>query len=131
MAPNKFVTAATVVAKFLLAFLIPFRFFSSLLARAFLCLASCIARRTITWTRTHLGTLRSALRSRDSATRCPCALNKCENTACTVQRVADTVALLLRLLRERQVSYTPTLTRSTFLSFLPPFRICRPFSISY
>ena len=32
MAPNKFVTAATVVAKFLLAFLIPFRFFSSLLA---------------------------------------------------------------------------------------------------
>lgn len=62
-------------------------FFSLLSARfvlaAFSSVSPCIAARsTITWTRTHLGTLRSVLRSRVSPTRCPCALNKCENTAC-------------------------------------------------
>lgn len=66
-----------------------------------------------------------ALRSQDSATRCPCALNKCENSACAPRVASRRVALrraerrapalLLRLLRERRVSYA-------YASHQTPFR---------
>jgi len=94
------------------------RFYS----RLFLRLALCIRTRydyvdeDTSW-HFAIGTLRS----RDSATRCPCALNKCENTACAVQCVADTARRSSYAYFERGEFLTPTLTRprSTSLSFLP------------
>lgn len=99
---------------------------------------------SITWTRTHLGTLRSGLRSQNSATRCPCALNKCENSACVRARRVVVAPIprgapLTRLLRERRVSYfsptpTPTATNVPLSRFCPPFfpsaGIRLPFSVA-
>lgn len=62
--------------------------------------------------------------SQDSmATRCPCALNKCENSACIAQRASTISTFLLRLLRERRVSYAYAYNRDQRLSrfsSLPP-----------
>lgn len=69
--------------------------------------------------------------SQDSmATRCPCALNKCENSACAT-RVDDIHVSLTFTSREASFLRLRLQPRSTSLSFLfPPSGIRLPFSVS-